>query len=949
LACRVVNGVYQAERDGYSCDAVKAKLARDTKRWSDLLSMRGYLLEYLNKTGGVPRLNVGTYVTGSTTSTWPSWQEYLYPALGGALATDPLNQHARCASGTDQYDAMTCWNKDTQKYLCPTGSHIYQYQSLGGKDFILRSDFETSATSSWQGQNCLELPYDGCTSNRDCVVNDAGQCVYEVGNIEIGHLNQKPDICRGTVVGVGGVCGDGVLGGDEECEINQSEIEPCCAAAGSDGANFDYGACASGSSRRTGTVTLSCSGCRWTAGKKCQVGACGDGKVQAPESCDDGSLNGKYGYCNATCSGVSARCGDGKVQPGEACDCGVKNGQYSFNAVMSSLLETGNGNTCTPSSYASVASCSWDCQSAAPRCGDGIVNGQEACDGGYQEFKGYCADAAQTGCNSNQDCPAGLACQTGLAVCPQPEQTVHRNCLGNMASGTGDDNSACTWGSWQCSEPGTCGDGKVQSGEECDDGNAKMGSDTPCLKTGSILCRRNRCGDGYVNRAGGEECDNGAFNGSATPAPDYGAIQNYCTTSCKLSTVTGGFCGDNILQGASATPPGPEKCERTAGTSDYVCISIDANQLCKAGGITSAAGACSAKCEPGCADPNARPCKNVPVKDAAGQITNDHDRDGLMDECDPDDDNDAVPDSADCQPKNSAVHPAYHPGGTSSCDVAAAQEVCDGVDNDCDGRTDNIIKIEGKVINAKKKDEGLDGAVLQVFCADNDDQRQIGDNVVSQNGGNFSITAVVPGGCDNVSFGAGSSGNVCVDGTDKKVFPVSYCQTMAMTGENAIIGVPRPGSALNPGAMATAYIEWGTTPPDLDFYVKARQGSTVRSLGYHYGFATMADIGWDRDATGGLGPETMTVKGWVAGNTYDFFVDHYTGCSSKNSCSGTSPDWGQSKEVVFRMFNASCGLSRVNLTGVSGDRAQYWNVGTFNADTLNFSPINAYSSTEPSP
>jgi cysteine-rich repeat protein len=47
-----------------------------------------------------------------------------------------------------------------------------------------------------------------------------------------------------------------------------------------------------------------------------------------------------------------------------------------------------------------------------------------------------------------------------------------------------------------------CGDGHVDQGEECDDGNAR--TDDACLPS----CRRARCGDGFV-RAHVEECDDG--------------------------------------------------------------------------------------------------------------------------------------------------------------------------------------------------------------------------------------------------------------------------------------------------------------------------------------------------------------------------------------------------------------------------------------------------------
>jgi hypothetical protein len=56
-------------------------------------------------------------------------------------------------------------------------------------------------------------------------------------------------------------------------------------------------------------------------------------------------------------------------------------------------------------------------------------------------------------------------------------------------------------------------------------------------------------------------------------------------------------------------------------------------------------------------------------------IQKDTDGDGQGDACDSDDDNDGTPDAQDC----AAVNPDVHPG---------ALEICDGLDNDCDGSVD---------------------------------------------------------------------------------------------------------------------------------------------------------------------------------------------------------------------------------------------------------------------
>ncbi|MAO82310.1 MAG: hypothetical protein CMH50_00270, partial [Myxococcales bacterium] len=91
-------------------------------------------------------------------------------------------------------------------------------------------------------------------------------------------------------------------------------------------------------------------------------------------------------------------------------------------------------------------------------------------------------------CQANTDCPVGLICHRGA-------------CLTR------------------------CGDGIIQEGEACDDGN----DDTRdgCTR----FCQVARCGDGFVH-VGVEACDDG--NEDATDG---------CSSSCRFA-----FCGDGIIR-----------------------------------------------------------------------------------------------------------------------------------------------------------------------------------------------------------------------------------------------------------------------------------------------------------------------------------------------------------------------------------------------------------------
>jgi hypothetical protein len=83
-----------------------------------------------------------------------------------------------------------------------------------------------------------------------------------------------------------------------------------------------------------------------------------------------------------------------------------------------------------------------------------------------------------------------------------------------------------------------CGDGELDPGEACDDGDANS-DNHHC----TVACRLNVCGDGHLF-LGWELCDEGAANGD-----EYGRT---CTLACE----PGVWCGDNVTQ-----PEFAEECD----------------------------------------------------------------------------------------------------------------------------------------------------------------------------------------------------------------------------------------------------------------------------------------------------------------------------------------------------------------------------------------------------
>jgi cysteine-rich repeat protein len=159
----------------------------------------------------------------------------------------------------------------------------------------------------------------------------------------------------------------------------------------------------------------------------------------------------------------TATCGDGVVQPGEDCDTAGES-----------------------------ATCNVDC--TRPLCGDGLRNA-----------------AAGEACDTGEDT---LGCD---ATCTLPRCGDHHL---NLATEDCDDGDATDTGngcSSTCTFDSVCGNTRVESVVEmCDSG----GVDTASC---NASCSFPLCGDGHVNAAAGEECDDGFLNNAAGP----------CTTACK--------------------------------------------------------------------------------------------------------------------------------------------------------------------------------------------------------------------------------------------------------------------------------------------------------------------------------------------------------------------------------------------------------------------------------
>jgi cysteine-rich repeat protein len=121
---------------------------------------------------------------------------------------------------------------------------------------------------------------------------------------------------------------------------------------------------------------------------------------------------------------------------------------------------------------------------------------------------------------------------------------------GEYTGGTLKCSASCLFDTTSCILP-SCGDGELNAGEECDDGNTS--NEDECLNNCSI----NTCGDGYLNPAA-EACDDG--NTSNVDA---------CLTDC-----TENVCGDGYLD------PVSEHCDDGNTSNNDACLTDCTENVC---------------------------------------------------------------------------------------------------------------------------------------------------------------------------------------------------------------------------------------------------------------------------------------------------------------------------------------------------------------------------------
>ncbi len=370
--------------------------------------------------------------------------------------------------------------------------------------------------------------------------------------------------CTSTII-----CGNGVRQTGEGCDDGNTTPGDGCDAS----CNVESGWYCAGSDPNDPSSKSQCQ----------KLASCGDGRIQTGESCDLGAANGTNVGCDANCKtqdGYICRplptgcvkmsvCGNGKIEGSEECDDG--NTDAGDGCSSACKIEASYFVCTTPGQL---------CTNTA-RCGDGILENAETCDVGTASSDGCVNCQVQPGYQCRMP---GKAC---IPLCGDGQIIGTETCDDGKPPANGDGcSSTCqVEPGWSCTgtpsvcTQAVCGNGAVETGESCDKGTANglfYGDGTGCSKTctNEPKCRNaagvtgpctQTCGDGNVDT--GEQCDDGnqvsgdgcsatcqtetGFTCTPTPQSDAQPCPSNPSLQCLVLPVTyRDFDGHNLFDGS---------------------------------------------------------------------------------------------------------------------------------------------------------------------------------------------------------------------------------------------------------------------------------------------------------------------------------------------------------------------------------------------------------------
>jgi cysteine-rich repeat protein len=339
-----------------------------------------------------------------------------------------------------------------------------------------------SADGTLSGSEDTQGPSDGCG---DGVVEPPEEC-------DLGPLNGTGMYC--TDACTTNRCGDGYVGPGEACDDgNQSNEDACTTACGpttcGDGVIQGVEQCDDGEQNALDGACL----------PSCIQASCGDTFIQrGVEICDGNDIGAEtcasQGFddgvllCAADCQGYDTSncdaCGNGMIEAGESCDGTAFEGDVTCQSFAP------GGTTVSGGALACTADCTTIDDSACTYCGDGVREGTEVCDG---------AQLGGQTCASQGFLSGTLTCTAGCTL----DTSGCTNC-GNGVVDAGEECDGMALGGATCaSELGMGYGGSPACTSNCtlDTSGCCLGLNQPCMSNdaccssfctfymGSMVCR----------------------------------------------------------------------------------------------------------------------------------------------------------------------------------------------------------------------------------------------------------------------------------------------------------------------------------------------------------------------------------------------------------------------------------------------------------------------------